>query len=138
MFEEYAVIDPILHKFEKKPEWTWTIKPPTGKEEVALARFMATGRVVMEGDKRIVYSWSPLEIAYREIALLFGGTNVPKSAEDPDPILTEKSSVQEIERFLQSIPVDAVMEIWKAIGDAVPFWGPAKSPDDGQKERPST
>jgi hypothetical protein len=134
MFEKYAVIDPIVHKFEKEPDWTWTIKPPTGKEEVALARFLATGRVVFEGDKRIVYPWSPLEIAYREIALLFGGTTVPKSAEDSAPVLTEKSSVSEIERFLQSIPVDAVMEIWKAIGDAVPFWGPAKPQENGPKE----
>jgi hypothetical protein len=125
-FGKYALISPVTHQFDQEPEMFWIIEPPTSGDELALSQFLSIDRIVMLPDgTRVQRPAVNLEVAHREIALTFGGTNV--EGEDGKPILTKESTVDEIEAVLRSMPHDMVMEIWKAIADAVHGWGPVKA-----------
>ena len=59
-------------------------------------------------------------VAYREIALTFGGTNLGEGE-----ALPQDATVIEVENMLRTFPQEMVNEIWIAIGEAFPKWGPA-------------
>jgi hypothetical protein len=65
-----------------------------------------------------------VEIAYREIALSFGGTNIPVSEKDNTPVLDDDAGINEVEVILKEMSTDLIAEIWKALGEANPLWGP--------------
>lgn len=137
-FGKYAILDSVEHRFEKEPEWFWRIKSVTSGDEITLQRFLAERKVIVSGDTREEHYHVNMEIVLREIALTFAGTNIPKTKlEDGEvkvvtkdgeivPILNEKSSVDEIEAALKKFPKEMVMEIWDAVGEANPTWGPRK------------
>lgn len=129
-FAKYAIFDAVTHNFEKEPDWWWKIKPPTSGDELVMAKYLVNNRVEVGADGvRREFPPTNTEIAHREIALCFGGTNIPKDDEKPvadggEPILKLGDPVENIETVLRSMPHAMVMEIWNAIGDAVPGWGP--------------
>jgi hypothetical protein len=133
-FGNYAIIDVVEHHFEKENEWVWKIKPPSSGDELAMSKFLVQNRVEVDttGIRR-EFPPTYTEIAYREIALCFGGTTIPKGGknaktveEGGDPILAENARVEQIEAMLRKMPHEMVMEIWGAIADAVPGWGPQR------------
>ena len=125
-FGKYAIIDSVEHHFLQEPDWTWTIKPPTSGDELSMSKFLVQNRyeVTADGTRR-EFPPTYTEIAYREIALCFGGTTVPK--DDNGPILKTGSSINQVETMLRQMPHVMVMEIWSAIADAIPGWGPNKT-----------
>ncbi len=133
-FGRYAIIDVVEHHFEKEPDWVWKIKPPTSGDELAMSKFLVQNRVEIGPDgTRREFPPTYTEIAYREIALCFGGTSIPaggkkgKSLEDGGkPILDDSAKIDLIEAVLRKMPHPMVMEIWGAIADAVPGWGPQR------------
>lgn len=133
-FGKYAIMDLVEHPFEKEPEWVWKIKPPTSGDELAMSKFLVQNRVEVDASgTRREFPPTYTEIAYREIALCFGGTTIPKggksgkSIEDGgEPVLNENARVELIEATLRKMPHAMVMEIWGAIADAVPGWGPQR------------
>lgn len=137
-FGNYAVVDLVEHRFEKEPEWFWKIKYITAQDEIDLQRFIYQRKVVTNGNAREEISPVNMELILREVALTFGGTNIPKMKEkdgelvpvigndETVPILKEKASVEEVEAVLKKFPKDMVMEIWSAVGDANPSWGPRR------------
>jgi hypothetical protein len=132
-FGKYTIVDNLTHAFKKESEWTWTIKPPTSGDELEMSRFIYQNRVTTDG-AGVTRQAPPtsIEIAYREIALTFGGTTIPGS--DKQPILKPDASVLEVEACLRQMPHDLVMEIWGAVGDATLVWGPAKNKKEPAKE----
>ncbi len=123
-FGQYAILQPVVHFFEKEPSWNWSIKPVTTFEEMALQQFLATERVMVFPDgSRIGRPATNIEVAVREIALSFAGTNITNA--DDELILEPSASVDEVEAVLKTMPHDMVMEIWKAVKEAVPGWGPS-------------
>ncbi len=145
-FGSYAIIDVVEHHFEKEPDWVWKIKPPTSGDELAMSKFLVQNRVEIDSiGTRREFPPTYTEIAYREIALCFGGTTIPKSgkngkpvAEGGDPLLPDNARVEQIEATLRRMPHEMVMEIWAAIADAVPGWGPqrpkarSRTPNSGE------
>ena len=67
-----------------------------------------------------------LEIAIREIAVTFAGTNIPMSETEPTPIVVKGASWEEVEAVLRGMPREMISELWIAVGEAVPGWGPSK------------
>jgi len=135
-FGKYAVLQPVKYHFKKEPELWWQIKPPTSGDELEMARFLNGGKLTLGVDgttRDAPPTW--LEVAHREIALTFDGTNIPmgdQPVEDGgEPILKPGQSTDEIEAVLRLMPHEMVMEIWQAIGEAVPGWGakPAPNPE---------
>jgi hypothetical protein len=125
-FGNYAIIRPAVHTFEKEPDWSWDIKPVTAKEELALSQFLSTERVLIAPDgSRIGRPAVALEIALEEVALTFGGTNIPDDA--GNLVLKSDASMNEVKAFLLTMPHDMVMELWRAVGEAIPGWGPVIS-----------
>lgn len=136
-FGKYAILSEVVHTFEKEPDWYWKIKPPTSGSELQLSQFLSAERVVLlPGGARVSRPATNLEVAHREISLLFGGTNIPSK---DGFILKPDASIEDIEAVLSAMPHDMVLEIWKAIGDACPSWGPVKtdtSPATGEAGDP--
>ena len=121
-FGKYAIVDPIEHTFDKMPDINWTIKSPTSGDELKMAKFMVNQRVELgpDGVKR-EFPPTNTEIAHREIAILFGGTNIKN--DEGKPALVVGDNIQVIEEFLKDCPQPFVMELWSAIGEAIPGWG---------------
>jgi hypothetical protein len=133
-FGKYAVLQDVVHTFEKEPDWGWTIHPITMNEELSMAQFLARDLfVVMPDGGRAVRGITNHEIALREIALTFRSTNIP--GPDDKSILPENASVAEVEEVLRTMPADMVLEIWKAVGEACPPWGPKKKDDEGAPKK---
>jgi hypothetical protein len=129
-FGKYAVFDTITHHFAEEPEWYWKIKAPTSGDELAMSKFQVYNRREI-GPDGVMREYPPTntEIMHREIALTFAGTNIPadedKTVEDGgDPIVSVKDPLETIETCLRAMPQKMVVEIWEALADAVPGWGP--------------
>lgn len=122
-FGEYAIIGPHEYQFKKMPGATWTIKPVTSGAEVARSKFLMYNRIAETLDG-VRYEQPPtaLEIAHREIALLYGGTTL--ALNNGKPALRENPSTTEIEALLAKMPPEMVQEIWVEIGRLYPKWGP--------------
>lgn len=117
-FGQYAIIDGVTHNFEKEPSWWWKIKPVTAEMELSMSKFMNSS------ERR-----APIEIAFREIALTFGGTNIPADPAKPveeggEAVLKVGMVTEEIEGVIGLMPPDMLMEIWGAVGKSYPYWGP--------------
>jgi hypothetical protein len=125
-FEKYAVIDCHKHVFKEEPDLYWLIKPPTIADEISLSRFYQEGRIRMIDNQRIVFPWSNIEIACHQLALLFGGTNITKEGTD-QLVLPDNSRAETVEKYLGSLPTSVVKELWEALGEAVPGWGPGET-----------
>ena len=123
-FGDYAIIGPHEYQFKKMPDVTWTIKPVTSGAEVARSKFLMYNRIAETIDG-VRYEQPPtaLEIAHREIALLYGGTTLKLS--NGKPAIRENPSTVEIEGLLAKMPPEMVQEIWIEIGRLYPKWGPA-------------
>lgn len=129
-FGKYTIADAVTHHFDEEQDWYWKINPVTAGHELEMAKFIAHRRIVQTPEGRQELPPTSMEIAFREVALTFGGTNIPKDMEKPvedggEPILQESASVTEIETVLRQFPKAMFMEIWRAIGQAYPSWGPA-------------
>lgn len=130
-FDNYAILDEHVHHFEKYPEWHWKIKPVTAGVELEMSKFMAHNRAMLGPDgQRREYPPTSMEIAFREIALTFGGSNIPKEQDKPveeggEALIPADAPVEQIEATLKLFPRSMLMEIWRAVGEAYPFWGPS-------------
>jgi len=127
-FGDYAIVGDHEYHFEKSPSLYWKIAPVTSGAELARAKYLMHNRMVTDTSGN-TFEQPPtaLEIAHREIALLYAGTNIA-TVEDK-PILSDKPSVAEIERALGQFPPEMIAEIWVEIGRLYPKWGPA-DPND--------
>jgi len=134
---QYALIDEVTLQFKNEPEWWWKIKPPTAGDELQISKFLVQERRELGSDGVLrEYPPTTAEIALREIALTFAGTNIPGQPDDPlqmplrmpEPILKVGQSVHEIEEVLRSMPQAMVNEIWEKIAEACPGWGPSPRP----------
>jgi hypothetical protein len=110
-FKSYSQ-PPHRHTFTKEPDWTWLIEFPTSEDEGVREKYLALG---------------PLDddLMAREIALLFGGTNI--TADDGDPILFLGDKIAVIEDVLWSMPYEMRWEIWEQVRRMVPNWGPKEA-----------
>ena len=123
-FGDYAILDPFEYRFKRAPELYWKIVPVTSGHELQRSRFMMYNRVVEDAfGNRTEQPPTAIEIAHREIALLFGGTNILTA--DDKPVLSDKPSIRDIETLLEKMPSPMVSEIWIKIGELYPKWGPA-------------
>ena len=127
-FGGYAVLEGIEYNFEKMPDLWWKIDPITSGMELARSKFLYHNRVIEGLDgARYEQPPSPMEVAYREIALTFGGTNM--KFEDDSEVLPNDAGVFQVEAVLEKLPQEIVMELWKEIGRLFPKWGPV-DPND--------
>ena len=121
-FGNYAIVDNVRHYLEKEPTWWWEVKSPTVNDEIALARFIRS-----DGEEGI--GKLNIQIAAREIALTFAATNIPQDPEKPvedggKSILKKGAPPEQVEQVLEQMPAEMLYEIWGAVGEAVPMWGP--------------
>ena len=130
-FGSYAIIENVRFSFADESEYWWEIKPPTTGDELALTRFMNTGKAIYKPDGGMETEGSPswLDVLVYEIALLFGGTNIPADADKPvsddgKPFISPKSSMSTIEAKLHTMPMDMLAEIADQIAKYIPGWGP--------------
>ena len=128
-FGKYGFVGETKHIFEKEPEWYWLIKSVTSGMELENSKFLAHRRLVMGPDGRTELPPTFMEVAFNEVALCFGGTNIPLDSDKPveeggEPIIKKDATVDEIKYALNTFPREVMMEIWRAVGESYPFWGP--------------
>ena len=123
-FGDYAIVGAHEHEFKKIAGVTWTIKPVTSGAEVARSKFLMYNRIAETIDG-VRYEQPPtaLEIAHRELALLYGGTTLALS--NGKPVLRDNPTTVEIEGLLAKMPPEMVQELWIQVGQLYPKWGPA-------------
>jgi hypothetical protein len=129
-FGKYAIADDVTHYFEKEQDWYWKVKAVTTGMELAMSKFLNHRRLISTPEGRAELPPTSMEIAFREVALTFGGTNIPEDTNNPVEdggvaFIQDDASVEEIEKKLAQIPRDMFSEIWDAVGEAYPYWGPA-------------
>ena len=130
-FGSYAILANIRFEFADEPEYWWEIKPPTAGDELALTRYMGTGKATYKADGGMETEGGPswLDILFFQIATLFGGTNIPVDPDKPvsdggKPFISEKSTVSANQERLKKMPMEMVSEIADSIAEYVPGWGP--------------
>jgi hypothetical protein len=84
-FGKYAIADDVTHDFEKEPQWHWKVRAVTTGMELAMSKFLNHRRLISTPEGRAELPPTSMEIAFREVALTFGGTNIPL-LEKPIPI----------------------------------------------------
>lgn len=138
-FGKYAVLEPIQYHFKEEPTLWWMIRPPTTGDELSMAKFLNRGKVVwsVEGAARdAAPTW--LEIAHREIAIAFAGTNIPATdtpvEQGGKPLIATTLDIPEIEVLIREMPHAMIMEIWRAMGEAIPGWGGGLNPNPPSRE----
>lgn len=137
-FGQYSIVNNAVYKLEKEPDWEWRFKPTDSEDELSLFAYMEANSRRVEvpdgGTLTLPPEW--VVIAWRELALSFGGTTIP--GDDGKPILKESATVEDVEEVLKTMPIGLLAELWKALGEANPLWGPrlAQSEID-QEETPS-
>jgi len=119
-FSKFAVLNSVRHEFEGAKEYWWEFKPANSADELAIYHFL-----VLHPDA----SW--IEVAWRELSLTFGGTNIPN--EDEQPVLQPDAGMDEVTVVLRQLPLSMVVELWKALKEANPTWGPQST--QSQKEQ---
>ena len=129
-FGKYSIIDSTEYQFKEEPDWTWVVKPVTSGMELEMAKFMAHNRIVIIQGERHEQPPTPLEVAFREIALTFESTTIPIDMDKPvsdggKPILKDGASTTQVEQVLNQFPREMLMEVWRAVGQTYPYWGPA-------------
>jgi hypothetical protein len=137
---EYALADSINYPFKDQKDWYWTINPITSGMELDYSKFLNHRRIKRHSDGTIEeFPAVGPEIAHRQIALCFGGTNIPRGKEKEGedgfkPILGEKATLSQIEKILAIMPPEMITEIWKAVGKSYPYWGPVDMGNDESEE----
>ncbi len=99
---------------------------------MALSRFLMAGTYVMVEGEKVQVPHTTIEIAFFELALLFGGTNIPKSRKDKSPVLPDDAPEGQVREYLKTLPTAVVIELWNALGKACPGWGPKV--DEGEAD----
>lgn len=131
-FGDYAIVDDHEYHFKLMPEVIWRIKPVTSGAELKRSRFMTHNRIAETYDgTRYEMPPTAVEIRNREVALLFGGTNL-KNKDGKDAI-SANASIEDVEKLLSNMPPIMVSEIWVRIGELYPKWGPS-DPNDWLEE----
>lgn len=128
-FGKYGLIGITKHEFEDEPQWYWNIKAVTSGMELDNSKFLAHKRLIATQEGRTEMPPTVMEVAFHEIALTFGGTNIPEDESKPveeggAPIIPDNASVDAIKEKLKLFPRKLLMEIWRAIGETYPYWGP--------------
>jgi len=133
-FGNYAIINAVTYYFEKEPDWYWMFKPPTAKNELELQQFLFQGRTRTANGVSEQLPATSMEIVFEQLALTFGGTNIPKYKEQEgewvateEPVLKASSDIGKIKEVLGDMPTVLVQELWKALGKHVPDWGPIQN-----------
>ena len=107
------------------PETYWKIATVTSGKELERSKFMLHNRVIETRDgvrRELPPSW--LEVAYREIALTFGGTNMKDRSGEPRAALTTPVSCRS-RHSSQGCRKTWFWKSGKLSGKAYPKWGPA-------------
>jgi len=113
LFGKYAVVDNVKHNFEEEPEWFWEFRPASVADELEVQRWLQK-----ESKKEFKPGW--LDMAVKQIALCSVKTNIPEAG------LEEGGKLTQFEELLKQMPMDMLSELWVALGEVNPLWGPPR------------
>lgn len=128
-FGNYAIVSEAKHYFEKEPDWYWEFKPPTAKEDLAISKYIKGGSVTTshEGVTRNDVRTTE-EIAIEELSLTFASTNIPN--DEGTPVLKAGANPAQVKKCVEGMPPEMYKELWSALGEHVPGWGPVPVGDE--------
>lgn len=118
-FGNYAVIDSVKHPFEKEPDWFWKFRPATVGDEMEMQRWINAN-----AKRESPPTW--IEVAVKQIALTSEATNIPGAQ------LEDGGKVVQFEELCKIMPIDMLGELWTALGEVNPLWGPPRPPESSE------
>jgi len=122
-FGKYGILGDTVYNFDQEPDWYWKIAPITSGHELEMAKFLASVKhITLPDGSRQEQFPTAMEVAMREVSLSFAGTNIPD--EEGNPIIPDGASIEVVEEKLKLFPSELFMEIWTAVGQSYPRWGP--------------
>lgn len=123
MFGKYAIVAPVEYHFKEEPDLFWKIKAATAGDELELEKYLfANRRYVKDADgKSVVLPPLWVQQMHMEISLTFAGTNI---AENDKLFIEDNASVETICKAILKMPEGMVEEIWLAVKETNPTWGP--------------
>lgn len=126
-FSGYAVLTDVIHGFQKKPGFTWTIRPQTVQDEIRVQQLINqnTRFIADEDGRRIPIPPTRIELAVFEIATTFGGTTL--KTDDGEFVIKSDAPLHEVLDLLHNMPTEMINELWIAVGKANPMMGPSGS-----------
>ena len=83
IFGKYAIAQEITHYFQEEPELWWKILPVDSGMELEMSKFLNHKRLISSPEGVVELPPTAMEIAFREVALTFGGTNIPNEYDKP-------------------------------------------------------
>lgn len=114
-FGKYAVLDNPEYTFRRDESLKWKFRPTTAEDEIEIQRWIQE-----QADKKIEPTW--VEIAMKQLSIMSVSTNIPGAG------LEEGGSRVQFEELLRQIPLDMFGELWIALGEINPLWGPPRPP----------
>jgi hypothetical protein len=112
-FGKYAVVDNVKYSFQLAPEMWWEFRPATVGDEMEMQRWIAVAT-----KREAAPTW--IEVAHKQIAIVSVKTNIV------DAGLEEGGSTAKFEELLRQMPIEMLGELWTALGDVNPLWGPPR------------
>lgn len=112
-FGKYATVDNVTYEFEKDPEMKWVFRPVTTADEIEMQRWIAKKSKADEAP-------SMLEVAHKQLSI------VSQSAVIPGCGLENGGSRVQFEELLNAMPLEMMGELWQALGEVSPLWGPPR------------
>jgi hypothetical protein len=99
----------------------WRLKSPSEEGELSMGKFPEVCDYEYNQSK---HRSKLIQLAIREIALTYGGTNL---VFEDGLSLEQSASIDEIESFLLRFSNQTIIGIWYAVGEVYPTWGPDTS-----------
>lgn len=125
---DYIILTNTRHTLAQLPEFYWDIAPVTSRDEINAER---------ELQKRTKFEPDPAggppffippvqtDVAVVEIAASFAGCKMPGSVGGIAPP-SKGASFADVLTYVEDLPYSVVQELWKAVGEVNPTWGPRK------------
>ncbi|MEM4203776.1 MAG: hypothetical protein QXS54_06880, partial [Candidatus Methanomethylicaceae archaeon] len=108
------------YHLQHEPNWWWEFKPITSYDELQIVQFWNDG---------VEHTW--VEAMWLELALSFGGTNIPADESKPveeggEPYIKVEDSIETRIKKLKEMPSSLVRELWDELGKVIRGWGPRR------------
>ncbi|MCX7596715.1 MAG: hypothetical protein N2235_23805 [Fischerella sp.] len=119
-FGKYSILTNKRHYLRDESNWWWEFKPITSADELRIVQFWNDGKD---------HTW--VEAMWLELALSFGGTNIPADESKPveeggEPYILPSDNIDVRIEKLKEMPSRLVRELWDELGKVVQGWGPRK------------
>ncbi len=139
---KYAMLGEAKYPLKLEPELYWTFKPVSGAMQIELAKWLQDNAETITDEKGVTYQVPPYWVSamIQELTLSFAGSNILLSeeltGEKAVPMFPEGMPIEEVGKAIALLPMPLLIELWVALKERNPQWGPADVEEFLKEEGP--